>query len=420
MNKVYEIKGKSKINGTINMQGSKNSSLAIIVASILCKDVVMLKNIPKIQDVYELIEILKKINVKVSFIDNSLLIDSTNIKYTSLLFKQIIKFRASYYFIGAFLSLFKKVEIYMPGGCKIGNRPMDQHIKAFNELNVNINIDNNKIIASTTSLIGNEIVFDVVSVGATVNAILASVFANNSTILKNVACEPEISDLIEFLNKMGAKIIGKGTSVLYIEGVNKLNGITYEVMPDRIVTGTYLIYGALLAKKLTIKNINSKDNYSLINTLINLGTQMDIKEHEITIYGLKEFEKANIKTDVFPSFPSDLQQIMTTFLFMGKQISLVEETLFENRFSFLKQIKKMGGKFFIYDNKVLIIPSLLKNSIVSCEDLRGGAALLLACMASDGTSILKNVEYIERGYEDIVNVLKSINVDIKETMMYEA
>ena len=420
MNKVYEIKGKSVLNGTINVQGSKNSALAIVVGSLLCKDVVILKNVPKIQDVFELLEILKKINVKAIFIENSLMIDSTNIEYSPLLFEEIIKFRASYYFIGAFLSLFKKVQIYLPGGCNIGKRPIDQHIKALNELNINVTIDNDIINAFTKEVIGSEIVFDVVSVGATVNAILASVFASKPTILKNVACEPEITDLINFLNKMGAKIIGKGSSVLYIEGVNCLKAISYEIMPDRIVTGTFLIYGALLANKLTLKNINTKDNYALINILINLGLQMDIKSNEITIYGIKSFEKANIKTEVFPGFPSDLQQIMTTFLFMGKQISLVEETLFENRFDFLNEIKTMGGKYFIYDNKVLIIPSFFKNAIVSCKDLRGGAALLLACMSSQGVSIIKNVEYIERGYEDIVNVLKSINVDIKEITMYEA
>lgn len=420
MNKVYEIKGKSVLNGTINVQGSKNSALAIIVGSLLCKDVVILKNVPKIQDVFELLEIFKKINVKAIFIENSLMIDSTNIEYSPLLFEEIIKFRASYYFIGAFLSLFKKVQIYLPGGCNIGKRPIDQHIKALNELNINVTIDNDIINAFTKEVIGSEIVFDVVSVGATVNAILASVFASKPTILKNVACEPEITDLINFLNKMGAKIIGKGSSVLYIEGVNCLKAISYEIMPDRIVTGTFLIYGALLANKLTLKNINTKDNYALINILINLGLQMDIKSNEITIYGIKSFEKANIKTEVFPGFPSDLQQIMTTFLFMGKQISLVEETLFENRFDFLNEIKTMGGKYFIYDNKVLIIPSSFNNAVVSCKDLRGGAALLLACMSCQGVSIIKNVEYIERGYEDIVDVLKSINVDIKEITMYEA
>lgn len=420
MAKAYKIKGKSIINGKIKVQGSKNSSLPIIVASIMCKDVVTLTNVPKIKDVFELLEILKKINVETTFIDDMLIIDSTNINYTSLLFEEVNRFRASYYFIGAFLSIFENVEIFMPGGCNIGKRPIDQHIKALNALNVDICLSANTIKANSTNIKGDEISLDIPSVGATINTILASVLKGNTTIIKNAAREVEVVDLVNFLNKMGANIKGQGTSIIIVESVSKLYKTNYKIMPDRIVTGTYLIYGALLAKELTLTNINSKDNYALINSLINLGAEMQIKKDCITINKIDRFDKLNIKTGVYPSFPSDLQQIMTTLLFYGEGISLVEETLFENRFSFLNQIKKMGGKYFIYDNKVLVIPSKLNPEIIECEDLRGGAALLLAAISCEGESIVKNVEYIERGYENIVEVLNSVNVDIEEIEIYEA
>ena len=420
MKKIYEIKGNNVMEGTIKVQGCKNSALAIIVASLLAKDVVVLNNVPNIKDVRELINILKKINVKTSFIDNTLIIDSSEITYNSLLIESVKKIRASYYFIGAFLSMFNKVEIYLPGGCDIGKRPIDQHIKGLNALSVDLCISKNILRASCSQIIGKEINLDIASVGATVNLILASLYANRPTIIKNAAKEPEIGDLIDFLNQMGANIVGKGSSVLVINPCEKLNKTTYTIMPDRIVAGTYLIYGALLAKKLTLTNIRCKDMYYVINTLVNLGVNMDIKDDSITIYKIDRFEKANIKTDVYPFFPSDLQQIMTVFLFFGNKVSLVEETLFENRFEFLKEIAKMNGKFFVFDNKAMIIPSILVGSNVICKDLRGAAALLLACIACNGNSVLENVSYIERGYENIVKDLQSVGVNIKESIIHEA
>ena len=419
--KAYEIKGNPTINVTINVQGSKNSSLAIIVASLLCKDVVILSNVPKIKDIYELLMILKKINVNVSFIDNNLIIDSTNITYKPLLMEEIKKFRASYYFIGTFLSLFNEVEIYYPGGCNIGKRPIDQHIKGLSNLDVSLLLTSDVIKASAKEKINGGVVnFDIPSVGATVNILLSSIFASQKTIIKNAAKEPEIVDLINFLNKMGANIVGEGTSVIIVNPTIKLNKTNYKVMSDRVVCGTYLIYGALFAKKLTLKNVDVKDNYALINQLINLNVNMDIRRNEITIYGKNEFDKANIKTGVYPLFPSDLQQIMSVYLFAGTGVSLVEETLFENRFAFLDETKKMNGKFLVVEDKALIIPSKLSASSLSCKDLRGGAALLLACLLANGTSILKNVEFIERGYENIVEVLQSVNVNIKEIELHEA
>ena len=420
MAKCYEVIGKPTINGTIKIQGSKNAALSIIVASLLAKDVVVLENVPNIKDVMELLSIIKLANVKVSFIDNNIIIDSSDITYTSLLVEQVKNFRSSYYLIGAFLSLFNKVEIFLPGGCKIGKRPIDQHIKGLSALNVDLCFNSSSLVASSSAIVGNDITLDIPSVGATINIILSSLFASGKTLIKNAAKEPEIIDFINFLNKMGANITGAGSEVIVINPITKLNKTNYSISPDRIVTQTYLLFGALLADKLTLTNVNTKDNLALINILISMGAQIDIRTNRITIYKFSSFEKSNIKTGVFPYFPSDIQQVMCSFLFNGRSVSVVEETLFEDRLSFLNEIGKMGGKYFIYGNKAIIIPSVLKGSIVSCHDLRGGAALLLACLSANGTSIIKNVEYIERGYENIVETLQSVNVKIKEIDYYEA
>lgn len=420
MKKAYEITGNNVIEGTIKIQGCKNSALAIIVASLLAQDVVVLENIPNIKDIQELICVLKKINVKTSFIDNTLIVDSSEIVYSSLLYDEIKNFRASYYFIGVFLSMFKKVDIYLPGGCAIGKRPIDQHIKGLNALGINLCLKQDSLKASCDNVIGSEINLDIASVGATINLILASLKANKPTIIKNAAKEPEVCDLINFLNQMGANIIGGGSNVIVINPVSSLHKTTYQIMPDRIVAGTYLIYGALLANKLTLTNLKSKDMYCVINTLINLGANMDVKDDSITIYKIKSFDNINVKTDVYPFFPSDLQQILSVLMFYGKKVSIIEETLFENRFEYLNEIDKMNGKFFVFANKVMIIPSVLKGSIVKCKDLRGGAALLLAAISCKEDSILEDIHYIERGYENIVNDLLNVGVKIKEITTYEA
>ena len=413
MKKVYEITGKSKIKGTIKVQGSKNSALALIVASLLCKDIVFLENVPRIKDVFELLEILKKINVKTSFVENNLMIDSSNIQYEKLLFDEVKQFRASYYFIGVFIALFKKVEIYLPGGCNIGHRPIDQHIKGLASLGVEIDIKDDVFVASCNNIIGKDIFLDIPSVGATINIILASIFSLTPVIIKNAAREPEIVDLINFLNSMGANIVGQGSGVISIYPSKTLSKTNYCVMPDRIVAGTYLLYGALLAEELTLTNIITKDIYSLINTLINLGVEMDIKRNSITVYKVNSFSQVNIKTGVFPEFPSDLQQILSVFLLNGEGVSFVEESIFENRFAFLKEIEKMNGRYFVFENKAVIIPSTLKANNVIAKDLRGGAALLLACMCAEGTSTVEDIFYIERGYENLVVKLSNVGADIK-------
>lgn len=419
MIKGYKIDGNKQLKGTIKVQGCKNSALAIIAASLLCKDKVTLYNVPRISDVFALLNILKKINVTYSFKKNTLKIDSKNIEYKPLLMEEIKDFRASYYFLGVFLSLFSKVEILIPGGCKIGNRPLDLHIKGLKKIGASIVIKEDKIIGVIDKYRSNIIYLDIASVGATINILLAGAFHNTYIIINNAAKEPEITDLVTFLNKMGCKIKGKESSKLEVLPTKTIKKVKYKIMSDRIVAGTFLLYGMLLAKKLTIKNFIYKDNEALISVLKRLNVKMKSKKKKVIIYKSILSKSIDITTGVFPNFPTDLQQVMCASLLFNKKSSTIKETLFENRFTFLKQIKKMNGKYLIKDNKVTIYPSKIKNNNIICEDLRGGAALLLCCLVAKGTSILNDVKYIERGYEDIVVILRKLGASIDEIYIGE-
>lgn len=419
MIKGYKIDGNKTLKGTIKVQGCKNSALAIITASLLCKDKVTLYNIPRITDVFALLNILKQINVTYTFNKNTLKINSKNIEYKPLVMDEIKGFRASYYFLGVFLSLFSKVEILIPGGCKIGNRPLDLHIKGLEKIGASIVIKEDKILGTLDKYRSNIIDLDIASVGATINILLAASFHNTYIIINNAAKEPEVVDLISFLNQMGCNIKGQGSSKLEVFPSKTIKKAKYKIMYDRIVAGTFLLYGMLLSKKLVIKNFIYRDNAALINTLKTLNVKMKVKKKKAIVYKSILSKTIDITTGVFPNFPTDLQQILCASLFFNKKPSTVKETLFENRFMFLKQIKKMNGKYLIKDNKVTIYPSKIKNNNIVCEDLRGGAALLLCCLAAKGTSVLSNIKYIERGYEDIVKNLRKIGASIDEICINE-
>lgn len=420
MKKKYLITGGHTLNGIIKVQGSKNASLPIIVASIMCKDKILLTNVPRIKDVYALLNILRYLNCEVTFIDNDLYINSSNLEYKDLLINPVKEFRASYYFIGAFLALFKKVKIYYPGGCKIGLRPIDQHLKGFYLLGATMLNEKDILSGTCSELKGAEIELDINSVGATINIILSAILANGKTIIKNAACEPEIVDFCNFLKKMGADIIGEGTNVIIINGVQKLIPCSYKIMPDRIVAGTFLIYGAAISNKLTLLEIKKSDLSALINALINIGVNMDIKDDSITVYKSNNLKGIVLSTGIYPLFPSDLQQILSILLLKVQGNSIIEEKLFEKRFLHLKELSKMGASYFVYNNKALLIDCPFKPATLECNDLRGGAALLLACLLANGNSTLKNIEYIERGYENIVNILNGLGGKIVEEEYEEA
>ena len=410
----YIIEGKHRLNGTISIKGSKNSALAIIVAAILAKDIVIIKNIPNISDVKNLISVLKKLNCKIKYNGYSMMIDSSKIQYEPLYFEEIKKLRASYYFMGAFLSLFKKVEIFKPGGCEIGKRPIDLHLLGFQELNCKIIDDKDKVIIDGKNYHSKTISLSFPSVGATINLILAAVLNPGTTIIKNVAIEPEIGDLIDFLKKMGAIIIGKDEKVILIKGVEKLHGCKHKIIPDRIEGGTYIIYACALANKLTIKNIIVKHQKALLKALIDANITMDIYQNKITIYQNKKLSPIKLITGPYPEFPTDLQQIMCTFLTCLPGYSHVIETIFENRYTHVDELNKLKAKIKIINKELLIAKNKLFASELYCKDLRGGAALLLACMMAEGVSILNNTKYIDRGYLDLIENLNNLGACIKK------
>ncbi len=410
----YKIEGNQKLEGKIFVNGSKNAALAILVGAILSKNQVILHNTPNISDVRDLIDILKYINCLVEYDGYTLTIDSSNIKYKDLRIDAIKKLRASYYFMGAFLSLFQKVEIYKPGGCNIGERPIDIHLNGFEKMNVTLVEKEKEVHLQTKLLKGNQIKLTFPSVGATINLILAAIQAKGTTILRNVATEPEIIDFVQFLKCMGAKIDGEGTKTIIIHHSESLHGCTYTIMPDRIEAGTYLIYGAAMAKKLCIANIIPRQVRSLISIFVEMGIKMDIRDNEITIYDSYPLRPVRVVTGPFPSFPTDLQQIICPLLLKAEGESCIIDTIYHKRSSHIEQLKKMNANVKIVDNCMFISKSeeLLATS-VECKDLRGGAGMLLACLMADNVSVLEQTQYIERGYQNIVECLQKVGAKIE-------
>ena len=324
------------------------------------------------------------------------------------------KLRASYYFMSALLAKYKKVEMYFPGGCNIGSRPIDQTLKSFKLLGAKVIEENNKYTITAERLIGNDIYLDMPSVGATINAMLVATKADGLTTIYNAAKEPEIVSVATFLNQMGAKINGAGTSQIEIVGVNELKGCFTEVIPDRIEAGTYLIAGALVGSNLTINNVIPNHLESLINKLLDMGVSLKINKDSITVSAISNLKSAKIKTLGYPGFPTDLQQIMTVLLTQATGLSIVEETIYENRFNNVKYLNQMGANINIEGKKIFISgPTKLKGAMVEATDLRAGACMVLAGLVAHGTTTITNVEHILRGYENIVGKLESIGAKIE-------
>ena len=411
---TYVIQGNYPLEGTIKINGSKNASFSIIVGAILAKDTVVLKNIPNISDVHDLIETLTYLNCKVNYDGYTLTIDSTQIVYKPLYIPTVKKLRASYYFMGAMLCLFQKAEIYKPGGCDFGSRPIDIHLNGFEKMNVEVLEKEDKVMLCAKEKIKPcKLNLSFPSVGATINLILASLKINGVTIINNVAKEPEIDDFIDFLNKMGAQIDKKLDSII-IKGSSKLHGCEYTIMSDRIECGTYLIYAAALAKKVKLTNMISSHIQSLISIFKQIGIKMDVKENEVTIYESTQIHPIKVITGPYPDFPTDLQQILSVLLLKANGDSVIIDTIYEKRLSHIEELKKLNAQINIVDKNVIISKSdNLIPELVYCKDLRGGAGLLLACLMTKGISTLKNTHLIERGYQNIVECLTNIGAKIE-------
>lgn len=415
MSKI-RIEGGHELSGTITVGGAKNSVVALIPASILCDEAATISNVPNITDVNDLEKILLHLNAGFNNFNGQIEINSSDIVNKEIPQELATKLRASYYFMGALLGKFNRVEMYFPGGCSIGARPINLHLKGFELLGAKITENDNHFIIEAEKLKGNNIYLDFPSVGATINIMLAAVKAKGKTVIDNAAQEPEIVNVATFLNNMGAKIKGAGTSTIVIIGVKYLHSCFHEVIPDRIEAGTYLIIGALLGNNLKIDNMIPNHLEALIAKLTEAGVDMQIGLDNVIINKVNNYKAVDIKTLVYPGFPTDLQQIFTTFLTQCKGRSRIEETIYENRFKNLIELGKMGAIYKIDKNNCKATikgPVSLTGESVSATDLRGGASLLVAGLIANGITEIDNISYILRGYDNIDKKLADVGAKIE-------
>lgn len=412
--KVLEINGGKPLTGTIRISGAKNASVALIPAAILADSEVTICNVPEITDTDALTEILEYLGATVKRASESVLINPTTIENKEIPKELSTKLRASYYFMAALLGKYKYVEMYFPGGCNIGARPIDQTLKSFRALGATVEEDNNKYKIYADKLKGAHIYLDMPSVGATINAMLASVKAEGETTIENAAKEPEVVNVAVFLNGMGAKITGAGTSEIKIKGVNSLKGCYTEVIPDRIEAGTYVIAGALIGENLKIDNIIPEHIEMLTLKLKEMGVPINIGPDYIIVSKGNNLKPVSIKTQGYPGFATDLQQPVTTILTQCEGTSTLEETIYENRFQNVPYLNKLGANIEIDEKQIHIKGKTeLVGKTVEATDLRAGACLVLAGLLASGTTKVANIEHVLRGYENIVQKLTDVGADIK-------
>ena len=412
--KVIEIEGARELSGTIRISGAKNATVALIPAAILTDEEATICNVPEITDTDALCDILKQLNVNVNRSTESLVINPKDMKNVEIKEEYSKKLRASYYFMGALLGKYKKAVMYFPGGCSIGARPIDLHLKGFEALGATVKNEGNKYIVEADELKGANIYLDIASVGATINIMLAAVRAEGITIIDNAAKEPEIVNIATFLNNMGAKIRGAGTSTIKIEGVKHLHKCFHEVIPDRIEAGTYIIIGALCGNNLKIDNIIPEHIESLLSKLEEIGVKLQIGSDYVIVSKRDHYKATNIKTLVYPGFPTDLQQPFTVLLTQCNGKSKVTETIWENRFMHVPYLSEMRADITVKNQTATIIgPTKLKGCEVVATDLRAGAAMVAAALVANGKTRISNVEHILRGYENIVEKLKNVGAKIE-------
>ena len=412
--KQIKIKGKNKLTGTIRISGAKNAAVALIPAAILSDEEVTICNVPEISDINSLEEILKYLGVKFSRATESIIINAKDMTNKEIPEDISRKLRASYYFMGALLSKYKKVEMYFPGGCNIGSRPINLHLDGFKKLGATIIEENDKYTIEAKKLVGTKIDLELASVGATINIILAATKAKGITTITNAACEPEIKNVCDLLNSMGAKITGAGTSTIKIKGVSKLKKGYVEVIPDRIEAGTYIIIGSLIGENLKIDNIIPEHLEALTTKLIESNANIEIGRDYVLTLASQELKSVDVETYYFPGFPTDLQQPFSVYLTQAKGVSTLKETIYENRFMHIPYLNRMGANIKIDGDKLKIKGKTpLEGKMVTSTDLRGGAAMIVAGLIAKGTTTINDVEHILRGYEGIVEKLSLVGAKIE-------
>ena len=413
----YVIKGGNPLVGEVEISGAKNAALAILAAAIMTDDTVYIDNLPDVTDIAAVLDAIESIGAVVERIDrHSVRITGSMINDYVIDGEFIKRIRASYYLLGALLGKYHKAEVALPGGCNIGLRPIDQHIKGFKALGANIQFPRRRILATADRLVGTHVYMDMVSVGATMNLILASVMAEGNTIIENAAKEPHIVDLANFLNSMGANIRGAGTDVIKIKGVEKLHGTEYTIIPDQIEAGTYMFAAAITRGDVVVKNVIPKHLESISAKLSEMGCEIEEADDWVRVVSSKPLKHTHVKTLPYPGFPTDMQPQITVALGLAQGTSIVTESIFENRFMYVDEMRRMGANIKVEAGTTAIIEGVSKyaGSDVSAPDLRAGAALVLAGLAADGTTTVDNIQYIERGYEDFPIKLRALGAKIEK------
>lgn len=408
------INGGKSIFGKVNINGAKNAAVAILPAAIVAsKGISVIDNIPNIEDINCIDKILEYLGCNINRSANSINIDSSNIKTTNANIEEVRKMRASYYFLGALLARFKEARVELPGGCPIGVRPIDQHIKGFEALGAKVNIEHGAVNIKADKLVGTSIYFDVVSVGATINVMIAATLAEGVTVLENSAKEPHVVDVANFLNSMGANIKGAGTDTIKITGVEELTGCNYSVIPDQIEAGTFMIATAACGGEVEINNVIPKHLESISAKLIEMGAEVIEHDDSITVRADGRLKGVNIKTLPYPGFPTDVQQPMNTLLTIAEGRSIINESIWESRFKHVDELKKMGANIKV-EGRIAIIDGVeyLTGASVKATDLRAGAAMVIAGLIAKGTTTIEGIEHIDRGYPNIENKFKLLGADI--------
>ena len=410
----YVVKGGVPLRGEVSIGGAKNAALGILAAAIMTDETVTIENVPNVRDTRVLLQAIEGIGAKVKYIyNNTVQINGGSISDLNVEYEYIRKIRASYYLLGALLGKYKESNVALPGGCNIGSRPIDQHLKGFKALGAKVNIDHGVVSAKAENLVGGHIYFDVVTVGATINLMMASCMAEGETILENAAKEPHIVDVANFLNAMGANIKGAGTDVIRIKGVNRLHGCTYSIIPDQIEAGTFMMAAAATRGDIVIKDVIPKHLESITAKLLEMGCKLVEGDDWIRVIAEGEVGSTNVKTLPYPGFPTDMQPQIAVALALAKGSSMVTESIFENRFKYVDELNRMGAKIKVEGNTAYIEGvEKFTSAQLSAPDLRAGAALVIAALASDGISQIDDIEYIQRGYEDFEGKLSALGAII--------
>ena len=412
----YAIRGGNPLVGEVEIGGAKNAALPILVAAVMANEPVLIENMPDVRDTNVLLEAMAEIGAKVERIDrHTVRINGAYINNVKVDGEYVKKIRASYYFLGALLGKYKEASVVLPGGCNIGSRPIDQHLKGFRALGATTEVEYGAISAKADALTGSHIYMDVVTVGATINVMMAAAMAEGKTIIENAAKEPHVVDLANFLNSMGANIKGAGTDVIRIKGVPYLHGTEYTIIPDQIEAGTFMFAAAITKGDVTVKNVIPKHLESISAKLLEIGCEIKESDDAVRVVASKPLRSTHVKTLPYPGFPTDMQPQMAVALGLSRGTSIVTESIFENRFRYVDELTRMGANIKVESNTAIINGvNKYTGAKMSAPDLRAGAALVMAALAAEGVSFIDDIHYIQRGYEDFEMKLQGLGAQIEK------